>query len=133
LLQEDPEASKSAIIPYHGNGTFIILSTFLLFYFLWRPESSDHIEASRFALHPIAFINTAALYPIGPEYHATAQLLGPIPGHKAIIHDRHLVTRAEGKPRFHRPIIPSAFTIHLASPHGKCWTLYRKKDIFSIA
>ena len=31
-------------------GTFLIISTFLLFYFQWRLESSDHKEASRFAL-----------------------------------------------------------------------------------
>ena len=31
------------------------------------------------------------------------------PGHKAIIHDRHLLPGAEGKSLFHLPIIPSAF------------------------
>jgi hypothetical protein len=30
---------------------------------------------------PVAFINTFALYSIGPDSHATAQLLGFLPGH----------------------------------------------------
>ena len=68
-------------------GTIIIISTFLLFYFQWRPESRDHTEVSRFALSSHRLHKPLCLYSIGPETHATAQLHGFLPDHSNEILD----------------------------------------------
>ena len=63
-------------------GTFIIISTFLLFYFQWRPESSDHTEVSRFAQSSHNHHKPLCLYLIGPESPSLLpKLLGFLPGH----------------------------------------------------